>query len=189
MMALRRFLPLFVAAVAFSAGSARAEVRIMMRPAPGSPAAATQPAPAPEVGKPPSAAPGRVEADPSSTDAVSLRRSDADAPVSETAEGDAAPPPAPRRAAPQPASLPQPVQQAAPPPAPAAEPRVAAPAPADAYVQDRRAASLYGAAAGPAPVSAMQRRRTVSPGEFRERCASDGGLMQGGGKYGLCIIR
>jgi hypothetical protein len=108
---------------------------------------------------------------------MALRRGEGEPAISETADGLTGSPPVRRR------------ERDVARPAPAATTQPAPVSPDELPPQDRRAASLYGAAA-PAPVSAVGgRRRAQSPDEFRERCTTDGGLMQGGGKYGLCIIR
>lgn len=179
-MAWRPFVLGVLAMAAFGAGAAQAEVRIMMRSNPGSPASVAPPIPPPPpmpgpppVSAPPAPAPVAAPApapaamaSAPASDLAPLRRGDADAAVSETA-GDA-PAPAPTRSAKRPADLR---------PAPSAEDSPS----------ERRAASLV-AAGAPSPVSNV-RRRAQSPDEFRDRCTTDGGLMQGGGKYGLCIIR
>jgi translation initiation factor IF-2 len=181
MKALRRSLALFGAVLACGLGAAQAEVRIMMRTAPGAaidqPADQAEPLPslAPAAPEPAAAAaPAPPPAAAVAAPDMPLRRGEGEPAVSETAEGLTGSPPV-RRARERDVARP------APQPAPVS--------PDELPPQDRRAASLYGAAA-PAPVSAAGgRRRAQSPDEFRERCTTDGGLMQGGGKYGLCIIR
>ena len=53
---------------------------------------------------------------------------------------------------------------------------------------DRRVGALY-SASHPEPVSSRSRVRLETPDQFRDRCATDGGAMLGGGKYGVCVIR
>ena len=189
MKALRRSLVLFGAVLACGLGAAQAEVRIMMRTAPGAavdpPAGAVEPAPSANFAPSPESSAAAAPDGPPAPPVVSavapdmpLRRGESEPPASETAESVAASPPVRRPAR----DLARPAPAAPTAPSPPASPEELSP-------QDRRAASLYGAAA-PAPISSSGvRRRAQSPDEFRERCATDGGLMQGGGKYGLCIIR
>lgn len=158
----------------------------MVRPAPHSPASA--------------GARGEQNAAPARSvegGGAALRPSDADSPVSETAALGAAP------AASEPRQVSSPLSAApasAPLVAPAATGGVASVESSKSAVapQERRAgqgaaapatvASVGAPTPTPVTVSTL-RRRKESPGEFRDRCATDGGLMQGGGKYGLCIIR
>lgn len=53
---------------------------------------------------------------------------------------------------------------------------------------DRRVGALY-SASHPEPISSRSRVRQETPDQFRDRCANDGGSLQGGGKYGVCVIR
>lgn len=166
-----------------TAGGAHAEVRIMMRPAPNSPASA-----APRVEQSAPAAPSR------SGSGITLRPSDADAPFSETAALGGAPAMSDSEHASNPSPIEAGGAASVTPTAVATSPGAASERPkADASAPDRRASpGGAGAAANapPTPVTVSTlRRRKESPGEFRDRCATDGGLMQGGGKYGLCVIR
>lgn len=139
----------------------------MMRPAPASPASMPSETPQPGGVSPASQTePGASSARPSSNasngvPSLMLRRTDTDASASEPAESLAS-----SRAI--------------------GEPRPA-PAPLDGVAPDRRAANLFTPTAPTSPSAGSRRKQ--SPNEFRERCGADGGSMQGGGKYGLCIIR
>lgn len=138
----------------------------MMRPAPVSLAAysgsavTTRPNPPPPAAAAPSGRPATSE--PAGASSLMLRRTDADAPAPEAADDSGL---AMR---------------------PISEPRAQGAA-GGGVSHDRRAASLFGPMEPVA--SAAARRRKQSPDEFRERCGADGGSVQGGGKYGLCIIR
>jgi hypothetical protein len=208
-----RFLPIFACVVTASLAFAVpgvAEVRIMPRPAPASPASVSETAarpPSPPAATP-TPAPGGAGREPFAS---------------------ASPPPPPAQAAVPAQPAPMPAQTSSTPVQPAPAPaQLAAPrrdlGAADGFgfklrgaetseiasesatptvsetdratsseshgdrAADRRVGALY-SASHPEPVSSRSRVRLETPDQFRDRCATDGGAMLGGGKYGVCVIR